>query len=319
MPVHIADDSERCAAFAATREICRRNGGAEYLPSFFLPRNKRQGVYAVWAFAQLIVQAAAAENVADACCSGAGGVTPLLKSRVDAMYDAPIELPLPKFRDQSQWVLVAIADAVRRFEVPRKLWHDFIDGLVALNGVQRIATWRSLDSHLTATGGNIGRIVAAVLRASHSDAGEFAATIGRAVRLTSILRDLKRDLARGRLLFPLEDLARFHYSEREMLALAVNDNFRSLLRHEVARARELFRAGVAGTCWLDGDGSRMAAGAFVSLQLAKLDEIERQPEMVMTDANERMKRPSLASQLRTLPRAWRIAKRQAADALPDLQ
>ena len=293
--------------------------GGAYVASFFLPRAKRDGVYAVWAFARLIQQAVEAEGGSGDSCSGDGTVAPLLKSRINAIYDAPhIELPLPQFRDESQWVLAATVETVRQFEIPRRLWHAFVEGLVTLRGVQRIATWRSLDEHLAATGGNVGRIVSAVLGASHSDAGDFAAAVGRASQLAAVLRNLKRDLAHHRLLLPLEDLARFRYSEREMLAHTVNDNFRSLVRHETGRARELFRQGVAGTCWLDGDGSRMAAASFVSLQLAQLDVLDRHPEASLSEDGVGS-RPSLASQLRQLPRAWRIAKRRADDPMPNLR
>jgi 15-cis-phytoene synthase len=317
MPL-VADEPERRAAFAAARELCRREGGGGgggALPSFFLPRHKRDGVHAVWALARLIGQATAAENAGGECCSGAGGVAPLLKSRVDAMYDLDrIEMPLPQFRDASQWTMLAAGETVRAFEVPRGLWHGLIDGLVAMNGVPRVATWRSLDSHLAATGGNVARIVSAVLGATHSDAGGFAASVGRAAGLTAILRRLKHDVARGRLLLPLEDLARFRYSEREMLAAAANDGFRALVRHEVERARQLLRDGAAGTCWLAGDGSRMAAAAFVSLQWSELDRIERDPDALWREEPAGRVAPSLAAQLRSLPRAWRIATRRAAAA-----
>src|SRR5688572_12344068 len=132
-----ADESERRAAFAAAREACRRDGGSDghggsggaYLASFFLRRAKRDGVYALWAFGRLIQQAIAADSGCGDACSGTGTVAPLLKSRVDTIYDSPkIELPLPEFRDASQWTLLAIRHAVRRFEIPRKLWHDCIDG-----------------------------------------------------------------------------------------------------------------------------------------------------------------------------------------------
>jgi phytoene synthase len=310
------DESERRAAFASARARCRRDGGSAsggaFLASFFLPRHRRDGVHAVWAFARLIEQAVRSDEPAGDCgsggaCGGGSAVAALLKSRVDAMYDVPRgELPLPQFRDQSQWVMLATVTTNRRFDVPRGLWHGLIDGLVAFNGVERVATWRSLDAHLASTGGNVGRLVAAVLGATHSDAASYAAAIGRAARFTSILRDLKRDVARGRVLLPLEDLARFRYSERELLAATLNDNFRSLVRHQVARGRALFHEGAAGTPWLDGNGSRMAAGALVALQLAQLDAIEREPELILR--NERaIKPPSLATQLRQLPRAWRIA------------
>ena len=86
------DDAERHAAFAAARAMCRRESGSAvsgaYLASFFLPRAKRDGVYAAWAFARLIQQGVAADGGSGDCCSGAGTIAPLLKSRVDAMYDS---------------------------------------------------------------------------------------------------------------------------------------------------------------------------------------------------------------------------------------
>ena len=316
MPATIVKPEESRAAYAAARDACRREqgiGGA-YLTAFFLPKHKREAVYAVWAFARLIRTATGADDAGGECCSGAGGVAPLLKSRVDAMYDpaGPPQLPLPQFRDESQWVMLAARDAVRRFDVPRRLWHELIDGLIAFGGVARVATWRSLEAHLAMTGGVAGRIVAAVLGATHSDAGEFAASVGKAAGLLAILRSLRRDLARNRVLLPIEDLARFRFSERELLAGTINDNFASLVRHEVARARELVREGVAGTRWLAGDGSRMAAAAFVALQLAQLDGIEREPAGLILSGGGGIKPPSLAKQLRMLPRAWRIASGAAA-------
>src|SRR5688572_9235184 len=100
-------------AFAAARERCRRDGGSAggaFLASFFLPRHKRDGVYAVWAFARLIHQALAVDGSSGDCCSGAGSVVPVLKSRVDAIYGGNVELPLPQFRDETQWTMLAAAE-----------------------------------------------------------------------------------------------------------------------------------------------------------------------------------------------------------------
>src|SRR5215207_4472219 len=105
-----ADDAELRHAFAAARALCRREGGSGMAASFFLPRHKRDGVYAVWAFARLIHQAIAADGGSGDCCSGAGSVVPVLKSRVDAMYAGNVELPLPQFRDETQWTIVAAAE-----------------------------------------------------------------------------------------------------------------------------------------------------------------------------------------------------------------
>ena len=133
-----------------------------------------------------------------------------------------------------------------------------------------------------------------------------------ATLLTSILATLNTDLSADRIYLPLEDLARFRYSERELLAREVNDRFRALMRFEVARARELFREGSSGLCWLAGDGSRMAAATFVAMQSATLDAIERAKfDLFAVDL-----RISPARQLRQLPAAWRLARRRADEPMP---
>jgi phytoene/squalene synthetase len=153
---------------------------------------------------------------------------------------------------------------------------------------------------------------------THSDGAAHALAVGRATRLTQVLHDLGRDVAAGRILLPLEDLARFKYSEREMLRRVVNDDFREVVRFEVARARQLFRDGAAGACWLAGDGSRVAAATFVSLQLARVDAIENNIDYLFrTDADD-FTRPSVAAYFRRARDAWRLAKRQADDPLPKL-
>ena len=97
-----------------------------------------------------------------------------------------------------------------------------------------------------------------------------------------------------------------------MIGQVVNDRFRDLMQFEVARARELFRDGSAGLCWLAGDGSRLAAAAFVAMQSAVLDAIERADHDIF-HADLRL---SAARQVRQLAAAWRLARRRAGEPMP---
>src|ERR1044072_8057948 len=60
------------------------------------------------------------------------------------------------------------------------------------------------------------------------------------MQLTNILRDLKEDIARGRIYVPLEDLERFGYSEQDLRANLYNAPFIELMKFEHARARSYF-------------------------------------------------------------------------------
>jgi phytoene synthase len=132
------------------------------------------------------------------------------------------------------------------------------------------------------------------------------------MRLTTILRDVKPDFARGRVYLPQEDFARFGYTERELAAGVVNEDFRELVRFEIARARELYRDGAEGICWLAGDGSRLAASVIAVTHAGVLDAIERKGYDVLAGRPAR----SIGQQLRRAPLAWWLARRRLNMPMP---
>jgi phytoene synthase len=332
------DPDESRAAYAAARDWCRKSDGAivraAYGAAFFLPREKRRALHAIAAFGSLMRQALAetgGAGGADGCCSSgseASGVAEMVRSRVEAAYAGRLELPLPAFRDPTQWTLLALSDVLRRYEIPRSYYAEWIDGLVADAGVRRYATWNALKQHANATGGSAAVIASCVLGLTHSDVGESIRTLGVGARLTAILQSLRTDAAQGRIYLPQEDLARFHCTERDLTGeiatgsssgagidtpkRAMTDAVRELVRFEVDRARKLFADGSAGVGWLAGDGSRLAAAAFVALQTGILDAIERARfDPFAADVSL-----PLSRQLRQLPAAWRLARRRADEPMP---
>jgi phytoene synthase len=131
-------------------------------------------------------------------------------------------------------------------------------------------------------------------------------------RLTQALLDLKQDVARDAIYLPLEDMARFRYSERELAAGLVNGNLRELVRFEVGRARRLLGEAARGLCWVAGDGSRLTAATLAAWSAGVLDAIERGGYDVLT----RRVLLTRGQKLRRLPLAWRLARRRADAGLP---
>jgi phytoene synthase len=134
------------------------------------------------------------------------------------------------------------------------------------------------------------------------------------MRLTEILRNLKPDRDRGHVYLPLEDLARFRYSERDLENGTVNEPFGELMRFEVARARQMYRAGAEGICWLAGDGSRLAASAVAVTHGGILRAIEQQRYDVFRHQADL----TTAQRIRSLPAAWRLARREAGEPVPEV-
>ena len=72
----------------------------------------------------------------------------------------------------------------------------------------------------------------------------YSDAICTALQLANFWQDLGRDLRdRDRVYIPLEDFKAFGYSEADLRMGLLNEKFRALMRHQVARARALFDQG----------------------------------------------------------------------------
>jgi phytoene synthase len=259
-----------------------------------------------------MVRATLADGAGECCGGGAGGgVAAAIRARIDDVCRGELDLPLPEFRDRTQHVMAAMVETVRRHGILRQDLFDFLDACADDAAVVRYATWTSLRKHCRGVGGMAAVIASAVLGLQHSDAREPAIRIGEGVRLTQILCRLKADATAGRVYVPLEDLARFRFSDREMIGGVANENLRELVRFEVARARELLRDGAAAIGWVAGDGSRVAAASVVEACRATLDQIERHGVDVMARPPQFM---TARAALARLTRAFRLARREPGDA-----
>ena len=97
---------------------------------------------------------------------------------------------------------------VRRFDLPRQAFEDVIDG-VAMDLDTIALRRRSTISSSTAAASprRSGMICIRIFGCRTPRARDYALNLGVALQLTNILRDIKDDLARGRVYLPLEDLA----------------------------------------------------------------------------------------------------------------
>jgi phytoene synthase len=302
---------DAATAAAAAAAICRRRCPDLYFASFFLRATKRRSIHALAAFCGMIQDAIGSNAAAaDSCASHMA----LLRDRLDEIYADRLELPASESRDESQQVLAEVVSTIRQYQIPQQHFIDFADGCAAHSTVRRFATWSSLEKYCHQSAGAVALMMSCVLGLTHSDAAHYAAAMGKPVALTRILRDVKADWQHERLYLPLEDLAQFKYSERDLAAGRVNEQFRSLMKFEVERARTLFEEAAAGVCWLGGDGSRMMASTIALTQSGVLDAIKRKDYDVLGHTV----RITWPQKLARLPRAWRLARREPGEPVPNV-
>jgi phytoene synthase len=163
-----------------------------------LPAAKRRALSAVYALARRI------DDVGDGDLPAADRLAALAQTREQiaglAAGGAPPDDP----------VLLALADAARRFPIPLAAFGELIEGCEADVRGASYQTFADLHHYCRCVAGSIGRLSLGVFGAADQAAAEpLADALGVALQLTNILRDIREDLGNGRVYLPAEDLARF--------------------------------------------------------------------------------------------------------------
>jgi squalene synthase HpnC len=140
-------------------------------------------------------------------------------------------------------VFVALAETVRRFEIPK---HEFADLLTAFRqdqSVTRYETFKDLLGYCHYSANPVGHLVLYLCGYSDMERRLLSDYTCTALQLANFWQDVSADFARGRIYLPLEDLRRFGVSEAVIRDAENVVAFRDLLRFEVARAHEWFSQG----------------------------------------------------------------------------
>ena len=109
-------------------------------------------------------------------------------------------------------VAVALADAANRLPIPLAAFGELVDGCEMDVRGRRYDTLDELVEYCRCVAGSIGRLSLGVFGppSLHRDeAARFADALGVALQLTNILRDIREDLANGRVYLPEADLDLF--------------------------------------------------------------------------------------------------------------
>ncbi|WP_338894820.1 presqualene diphosphate synthase HpnD [Streptomyces sp. TG1A-60] len=188
--------------------------------------------------------------------------------------------------DDTDPVAVALAHAGETFPIPLDAFDELIDGVLMDVRGETYETWDDLKVYCRCVAGVIGRLSLGVFGTEPGVRGaerapEYADTLGLALQLTNILRDVREDAEGGRLYLPADDLAKFGCSAGFAGPLpSADSDFAGLVHFEVRRARALFAEGYRLLPMLDRrSGACVAAMAGIYRRL--LDRIEREPEAVL--------------------------------------
>jgi 15-cis-phytoene synthase len=236
-----------------------------------LPPAKRQALAAVYAFARRI------DDIGDGTLPAPQKLTLLEEARsgLSALTTGDVA--------GGDEVLVALADAAARFDIPLAAFGELIDGCAAdVRGVS-YATFDDLLHYCRCVAGSIGRLSLGVFGTSDPRQAEpLADSLGVALQLTNILRDIREDYASGRVYLPAEDFTRFGCDLAAGPATeAGRGKLTALVAFEADRARTWYARGLALMPLLDRR-SAASAGAMAGIYYRLLENIAASPAAVLS-------------------------------------
>lgn len=169
----------------------------------------------------------------------------------------------------------ALCWAVKQYPVPLSAFAELFEGFrMDLRGT----TYHTLDDltlYCRRVAGVVGFMIAPIggYRGGEPTL-QAALSLGQAMQLTNILRDVGEDLRLGRLYLPRELLDQFGVQESDLRSGQVTPAYMALLQHLTGLAHQWYDEGLTGIPLLQGR-ARYGVGVAARLYRGILDEVSR--------------------------------------------
>jgi len=249
-------------AYRICEQLTRKAAANFFYGIRLLPADKRRAMSAVYAYARRV------DDIGDGDLPAERKLADLAATR-RALAEG----------DPDDAVMVALADARARFQLPDEALTDLLDGVQMDVVGTHYETFDELVTYSRAVAGSIGRLCVGIFGASDMErAVPLADDLGVAMQVTNVLRDVREDYARGRVYLPAEDLRRFGCADN--LQECPPEASAALIRFEASRGRDWFDRGLGLLPLLDSR-SRACVRAMTGIYRRILGQIDRDPQQVM--------------------------------------
>ncbi|MDX6484942.1 MAG: 15-cis-phytoene synthase [Gaiellaceae bacterium] len=235
-------------AYAEVQRVTRERAKNFAYGIMVLPREKRRAIAAIYAFAREV------DDVAD-------GELPTEEKqvRLEALRRSLDATP-------TNAMSVALADASARYRIPRDALSALVDGGLQDLERTRYETFDDLRAYCELVAGAVGVACVAVYG---SDDVDRAMTLGIALQLINVMRDVAEDSSLGRVYLPQDELERFGVAELDR----PTPEWRPFMEFQAQRARAHLDEGLRLLDSLDRR-SALCVATFAGLYRGQLDRME---------------------------------------------
>jgi len=212
-----------------SRTITRRSASNLALAFFVLPKHKRDGMSALYAFCREV------DDIADY------GAVPL-EQRREALNRWRADVARACAGDSPEMAVnKELQPFIHQHHLPFGLFDELIRGVEMDLEIKRYETYEQLEQYCYRVASVVGLLSIEIFGYSDPATREYANALGKALQLTNILRDVRADAEQGRIYLPRAELARFKIQEDEILRFKYTERFYELASDLAQHARRYYQ------------------------------------------------------------------------------
>jgi squalene synthase HpnC len=256
---------ERAPSLDDAQQYCARLAKSHYenfsVVTWFLPKRLQQHFYNVYAYCRI------SDDLGDEVGDRQQSLTLLDQWEVELQHCYSGEPHHPVF--------VALRETVREFDIPPHELSDLLRAFRQDQSVTRYPRFSDLLGYCRSSANPVGHLVLYLCGYRDAERQALSDYTCTALQLANFWQDVGVDYDKGRIYLPLEDFAKFGFSENDLAQRRATPQFLTMMKFEVERAREWFQRGLPLIQQVD---RRLALDLelFSRGGLAILDAIERQ-------------------------------------------
>ncbi len=244
--------------------ITRKYGTSFYFATQFFPREVREGIYAVYAFARI------PDEIVDAHDKNENAEPLILLENWRQTW-----LSAMSTGKSDDAVMNAIVHYFQKFKIPVEEGEAFLRSMFMDAEKSTYANYAELEEYMYGSAGVIGLMVTRVVGFSGDAAFAHALKLGYAFQLTNFLRDIREDYEElGRVYMPQDEMHRFGLSNDDFSERHSDKRFVDFMKFQIERNRRVYREALPGIPMLAWRG-RLAVRISYVLYKAILAEVER--------------------------------------------
>ena len=212
-----------------SRAITRKSASNLALAFVLLPKEKRDGMSALYAFCRAVDDVADDEAVPSSERRAS-----LALWREDVRRACGNETPSFPVNRELQRV-------IHQYRLPFEHFDALLQGVEMDLDIHRYPDFEQLELYCYRVASVVGLLSIEIFGYTNSACREYAVYLGKALQLTNILRDVRGDAERGRIYLPLSELARCQIASEEILRLKYSESFVCTATAVARRARHFYQ------------------------------------------------------------------------------